>query len=291
MSYAPDTLPPVDDWRKKAACDATTTDLFFPVGEGPLAQQQTADAKRICHTCPVMDACLRWALNEHQDVGVWGGLDERQRRRIHKRRPVGAAPAKPPRTPETVLAAKSATLPGGHVAWTGSSPVIIHGEEYTAPQLAWVVAYGALPVGHLTRSCSQPGCIAPEHRLDAAGRKALHGSRAGYLAHRRRGEKACDECLAANRAEQPRRKTKTPVPECGTRGGYDAHLSRREDACDACCTSRWGQQPAVPDCGTRSGYRAHLARGEAACQLCRDANANADWLLRNTGTTKQPATA
>lgn len=42
----------------------------------------------------------------------------------------------------------------------------------------------------------------------------------------------------------------------------------------------------VPECGTRSGYQAHRKRKEAACQLCKNANAHADWLLRNTGTSK-----
>ncbi|MFJ4852428.1 WhiB family transcriptional regulator [Streptomyces sp. NPDC088730] len=170
MSNAPDTLPPVDDWRKKAACDATTTDLFFPVGEGPLAQQQTANAKRICHTCPVMNTCLRWALNEHQDVGVWGGLDERERQKIHRRRLSHNTPAKPPRTPESILAERSVTVTGGHITWSGSSPVSFHGWDFTPAQLAWFVAHKVRPAGHLRASCGHPGCIAAEHRYETAAR-------------------------------------------------------------------------------------------------------------------------
>lgn len=46
-----------------------------------------------------------------------------------------------------------------------------------------------------------------------------------------------------------------------------------------------------PECGTRGGYRAHLARGEQTCQPCRDANADGDRRLRNTGTSKELAAA
>lgn len=42
-------------------------------------------------------------------------------------------------------------------------------------------------------------------------------------------------------------------------------------------------------CGTPRGYRAHRAHGETACPECKAANAKADWRLRHTGTSKQPA--
>lgn len=199
MTHAPDPLPPVDDWRKSAACGPDTTDLFFPVGTDARSMVDVAMAKGICRGCPVKDQCLTWAIENRQDVGVWGGLDERERQKLHGRRLSHNTPAKPPRTPATVLAAKSVTVPGDHVVWSGKQPVFINGEEYTAPQLAWFVDYGQRPDSSLTVACGHPGCIRADHRLDAAGRAALHGTRAAYLAHRRRNEAACEPCLAANR--------------------------------------------------------------------------------------------
>lgn len=295
MSRAPDTLPPADDWRSRAAClTAKDPEIFFPVGEGPQAQQQTKDAKRICHTCPAMTDCLNWALETHQDSGIWGGLDERERRRIHRRKARGGIPPQPVRTLAGVLAERSTAGTNGHTNWNGTSPVTINGTCYTAAQLAWHVAYGKAPNGSITVECGHPGCITVGHLMDAAGRKQRHGTPAAWQAHKRRGEDPCEECAEANRVAKrewyessPRHKGQPAVPECGTRAGYDAHLSRGDSACDACCASRWGQETAVPECGTRPGYQAHRKRGEEACRPCKDANADADRRLRNTGTTKQ----
>src|SRR5688572_8950479 len=41
-------------------------------------------AKRLCRHCPFKDSCLEWALEKNQQYGVWGGLDERQRRAIRR---------------------------------------------------------------------------------------------------------------------------------------------------------------------------------------------------------------
>lgn len=81
-------------WRDYAACAGhDRADLFFPVGQGPVAKEQTEEAKAICRTCPVTEQCLRWALETRQDVGVWGGLSEKERRRFHGRRSTGNRPA------------------------------------------------------------------------------------------------------------------------------------------------------------------------------------------------------
>ncbi|MGW8985146.1 WhiB family transcriptional regulator [Streptomyces parvus] len=78
--------PPVNtNWRTNAACLDEDPDLFFPIGTTGPAISQAAEAKAVCRTCPVMDACLNWALESGQDHGVWGGTDENERRRIHRR--------------------------------------------------------------------------------------------------------------------------------------------------------------------------------------------------------------
>jgi WhiB family redox-sensing transcriptional regulator len=43
-------------------------------------------ARKICATCPAIEPCLEYALENRIDHGVWGGTSERERRRILKRR-------------------------------------------------------------------------------------------------------------------------------------------------------------------------------------------------------------
>ena len=42
-------------------------------------------AKRICRGCPVSATCLSWALADGQEAGIWGGLTEGERHRLHRR--------------------------------------------------------------------------------------------------------------------------------------------------------------------------------------------------------------
>jgi hypothetical protein len=77
------------NWQALGACRIEDADLWFPVGQSREALEQEAEAKAVCYRCPVIDRCLSWALETRQDVGVWGGLSEEERRRMHKRkRPV-----------------------------------------------------------------------------------------------------------------------------------------------------------------------------------------------------------
>jgi WhiB family transcriptional regulator, redox-sensing transcriptional regulator len=79
-------------WSVDAHCIGEDPDLFFPVGTSAPAEEQTRRAKAICHACPVRSECLEWALVTCQDAGVWGGLDEEERREIRRarRRAAGA---------------------------------------------------------------------------------------------------------------------------------------------------------------------------------------------------------
>lgn len=79
--------PVAGDWRRRAACRDEDADLFFPlgVGQGSRGQAQVDEAKAVCARCPVVSACLADALESGQDYGVWGGLDEAERRALRRR--------------------------------------------------------------------------------------------------------------------------------------------------------------------------------------------------------------
>lgn len=72
------------DWRKSAACKDTDPDLFFPVGTTGQALEQIEEARAVCTTCEVRDACLEFALVTNQESGVWGGTSEEERRKLRK---------------------------------------------------------------------------------------------------------------------------------------------------------------------------------------------------------------
>lgn len=78
------------DWWHGAACVEEDPELFFPVGTSGPALLQVAEAKFVCSGCGVRATCLEWALAEGQDHGIWGGLDEEERRALRRRR-AGAA--------------------------------------------------------------------------------------------------------------------------------------------------------------------------------------------------------
>jgi WhiB family transcriptional regulator, redox-sensing transcriptional regulator len=66
-------------WFADAACAGTDPDLMFPVeAKGPTV----AAAKAVCASCPVRVDCLLHALNEGEEHGVWGGLNEHERQRV-----------------------------------------------------------------------------------------------------------------------------------------------------------------------------------------------------------------
>lgn len=73
------------DWRHYAACAGEDPELFFPVGKTGPAMYQAEEAKAICRKCPVREDCLEWSLENRVDFGVWGGLDEYERRTIKRR--------------------------------------------------------------------------------------------------------------------------------------------------------------------------------------------------------------
>jgi WhiB family redox-sensing transcriptional regulator len=67
-------------WQERALCAQTDPEAFFPEKGG-----STREAKRICTTCEVRDECLEYALEHDERFGIWGGLSERERRRLKRR--------------------------------------------------------------------------------------------------------------------------------------------------------------------------------------------------------------
>ncbi|WP_329170520.1 WhiB family transcriptional regulator [Streptomyces sp. NBC_01685] len=76
----------MDNWRMHAACREEDPDLFFPIGSSGPALVQAEEAKAVCGICPVREQCLEWVLENGQDAGVWGGMDENERRALKRRR-------------------------------------------------------------------------------------------------------------------------------------------------------------------------------------------------------------
>lgn len=66
-------------WQADALCAQTDPEAFFPEKGG-----STRDAKRVCNECPVREACLEYAMDNDERFGIWGGLSERERRRLRK---------------------------------------------------------------------------------------------------------------------------------------------------------------------------------------------------------------
>lgn len=64
-------------WWEDAACQGTDNDTFYPDKGGSIR-----DATRLCRVCPVVDACLNWAITRNERHGVWGGMSTQQRDRI-----------------------------------------------------------------------------------------------------------------------------------------------------------------------------------------------------------------
>lgn len=75
-------FPLLPDFDGPALCAQTDPEAFFPELGG-----STAAAKRVCLGCEVRVECLGWALDNGERFGVWGGMSERDRRRIAREMP------------------------------------------------------------------------------------------------------------------------------------------------------------------------------------------------------------
>ena len=74
-------MPWTTDWKARAACRSQDPDALFVQGS---AQNRI---KQVCQGCPVRTECLADALDNRVQYGVWGGMTERERRSLLRRRP------------------------------------------------------------------------------------------------------------------------------------------------------------------------------------------------------------
>ncbi len=68
-------------WQDYANCRGADADLFFPERGA-----STRKAKAICAQCEVRSKCLEFAIREGEKFGIWGGMSERERRRVRRDR-------------------------------------------------------------------------------------------------------------------------------------------------------------------------------------------------------------
>lgn len=72
-------------WQAKAACRGPQSAVFFP----PPQFERKADrlererrAKAICAECAVRSECLQYSIEINEPHGIWGGLNEHERRAL-----------------------------------------------------------------------------------------------------------------------------------------------------------------------------------------------------------------
>ena len=70
-------------WQERANCLGVDPDLFFPERGA-----STREAKSVCRGCDVRLECLEYALGHGEKFGIWGGLSERERRRVRRERAI-----------------------------------------------------------------------------------------------------------------------------------------------------------------------------------------------------------
>jgi WhiB family transcriptional regulator, redox-sensing transcriptional regulator len=68
-------------WQSRANCMGVDPELFFPE-----RGSSTREAKEVCRGCVVREDCLEYALANGEKFGIWGGMSERERRRVRRMR-------------------------------------------------------------------------------------------------------------------------------------------------------------------------------------------------------------
>lgn len=75
-------------WQRLANCLGLDPDVFFPERGA-----STREAKEVCRGCVVRSECLDFAVDNGERFGIWGGLSERERRKVRRARVDGQSAA------------------------------------------------------------------------------------------------------------------------------------------------------------------------------------------------------
>ena len=85
-------------WQSRAACRGESAVYFFPPSHferKPEKDGRERVARSLCRQCLVQEECLEFSLAVGETHGIWGGLNELQRRREARRRTAGSALSRP----------------------------------------------------------------------------------------------------------------------------------------------------------------------------------------------------
>lgn len=80
---------PVEAWQVKAACRGPQSAAFFPPSHAERKEEKSARearAKSICAECRVRRECLDYAIKIREPHGIWGGMNEVERKMLLERR-------------------------------------------------------------------------------------------------------------------------------------------------------------------------------------------------------------
>lgn len=159
----PDTEP-ARSWLAHAPCKADA-ELMFATTDHDIER-----AKAVCRGCTVIEQCRQWALDNRETFGTWGGLSERERVAILRRRgiKVPAVEEEPPpaRTFQSLYDERTVALTDGHLAWTGAIPVYCERAYHTPAQIVFRLDRGRPAEGIVRRTCTREGCVLAAHLMD-----------------------------------------------------------------------------------------------------------------------------
>lgn len=74
-----------ESWKVKASCRGPHAAVFFPPTHFERKEEKEdreCRAKAICALCPVRKPCLEYALRIREPHGIWGGLNEFERKQV-----------------------------------------------------------------------------------------------------------------------------------------------------------------------------------------------------------------
>jgi WhiB family redox-sensing transcriptional regulator len=111
MSTGLERLLAARPWMDEALCAQIDTELFFPEKGG-----STKEAKRACSLCPVREQCLAQALADREAHGIWGGLSERERRKLVKAEDIPAPSRERVLSTDRLRALHAAGMTDGQIA-------------------------------------------------------------------------------------------------------------------------------------------------------------------------------